>query len=98
MIRIMYRWTVKAGGEDEFIRYWEEGTRRIQANCAGALGSLLIRDQKDPARFFGFARWESREAYFAALPVMQKLGLPGPMPETYEFFDELRDMPPATKH
>ena len=29
MIRIIYRWTIKAGEEEEFIRNWKEGTLRF---------------------------------------------------------------------
>lgn len=93
MFRIKYLWTVAPGDEDKFVRDWQDGTRRIQANCAGAFGSFLIRDQNQSTHFYGIARWESNEAYFAALSVMRTLNLPR-MPESYEFFNELCDIPP----
>jgi heme-degrading monooxygenase HmoA len=92
MVRIMYRWTVKPGEEDQFIRDWREGTRRIQANCAGAHGSYLTRSMKEPQHFFGTARWESAEAWRAAQPVMMKLNLPGRIPETADFYEEIAEI------
>jgi hypothetical protein len=46
MIRIKYLWTIAPGDEEQFVRDWQESTRRIQANCAGAFGSFLIRDHE----------------------------------------------------
>ena len=92
MIRIMYRWTVKADEVEKFIGDWKEGTRKIQANCAGAHGSYLTRSMQNPEHFFGTARWESSEAWFAAQPVMMKLNLPGRIPETADFYEELADI------
>jgi len=92
MVRIMYRWTVNPGDEEQFIRDWKEGTRRIQENCAGAHGSYLTRGIKDPRQFFGTARWESAEAWFAAQPVMMRLNLPGRMPETAVFYEEIAEI------
>jgi hypothetical protein len=97
MIRVIYRWTVKPGDEDQFVRDWQAGTRKIQDNCAGAHGSFLIRDRKSPALFLGVARWESGRAWRAAQPVMMSLGLPGPMPESADFYDELADMMPTAE-
>lgn len=96
MIRVTYRWTVKPGDEDTFVEHWKEGTRRIQANCKGAMGSYLIRSRTNAEHFFGVARWESGGAWREAQAVMVTLNLPGPMPESAEFFTELADMPAAT--
>jgi hypothetical protein len=98
MIRVMYRWTVKPGDEEKFIADWKAGTGKIQANCAGAFGSFLIRSRSTPEHFFGVARWESGKAWTAAQPVMAGLNLPGPMPETAEFYDEIADIGPASSH
>lgn len=92
MVRIMYRWTVKAEDIEKFVEEWKEGTRRIQANCAGAMGSYLTRSIRNSEHFFGTARWESSDAWFAAQPVMMKLGLPGPMPESAEFYEEVAEI------
>ena len=94
MIRVMYRWTVAPGEEATFRGHWEEGTRRIQGNCAGALGSILLRSPTEPQHFFGFARWESRAMWDAAQPTIISLKLPGPLPESVRFFDELLEIDP----
>ena len=95
MIRIIYRWTVKRGTEERFVRDWKEGTHKIQANCAGAHGSYLTRSIKNPEQFFGTARWESKQAWTSAQPVMMKLNLPGPLPETADFYDEIDEIFPV---
>ncbi len=59
MIRVIFRWRVKPGDEEQFVHHWHAGTRKIQDNCAGAHGSCLIRDRKSSEHFFGVARWES---------------------------------------
>jgi hypothetical protein len=97
MIRVIYRWTVKPGEEEQFIRDWQAGTRKIQDNCAGAHGSFLIRDRKNPEHFFGVARWESDKAWRVAQPVMATLNLPGPTAETADFFDEHAEMLPTAE-
>jgi len=66
MIRVMYRWTIKLGREDEFIRNWEAGTRRIRETFAGSFGSMMLRSAKNREHFYGVRRWESRAARDAA--------------------------------
>ena len=95
MVRIIYRWTVKPGDEEQFIRHWKEGTHKIQANCAGAHGSYLTRSMKNAQHFFGTARWESADAWTSAQDVMRKLNLPGPLPETADFYEEIAEITPA---
>jgi heme-degrading monooxygenase HmoA len=92
MIRIIYRWTIKAGEEEEFIRNWKEGTYKIQSHCAGAMGSYLTRSMKNPEHFLGTARWESVEAWTAAQTLMMKLDLPGRIPETADFFEQIDEI------
>ena len=94
MIRVMYRWTVREGDEREFIRIWEEGTLKIQANCEGAMGSILLRSSENPQVFFGMARWPSKEIWEAAQRTMPLLNVLGPKPESEDFFDELVDIIP----
>jgi hypothetical protein len=94
MIRIIYRWTVKSGDEEQFIRDWKVGTEKIQNHCVGAFGSYLTRSMKNPEHFFGTARWESVEAWTLAQATMMKLNLPGHMPETADFYDEVADIMP----
>ena len=93
MIRVMYRWTLKPGDQEQFVEHWKQGTHQIQSHCEGAYGSFLIHDGEDPVHYFGVARWESRDAWHAAQPIIMGLKLPGPIPEATEFFDELADMP-----
>ncbi len=92
MIRVMYRWTVKEGDEAVFRRNWEDGTRKIKANCKGAFGSTLMRSSSEPRHFFGIARWEGRAEWDAAQATITGLGLAGPMPESVRFFEELSDL------
>jgi hypothetical protein len=97
MVRIIYRWTVKSGQEVQFISDWKEGTEKIQANCAGAFGSYLTRSMKDREYFFGTARWASADAWIAAQPVMRSLDLPGRLPETADFYEEIAEVTPETQ-
>jgi heme-degrading monooxygenase HmoA len=94
MIRVMYRWTVKKEDVEEFVRTWEEGTLKIQTQCAGAMGSILLRSSDNSGHFFGMARWPSKEIWEAAQRTMQFLNLQGPKPESECFFDELVDIIP----
>ena len=55
MIRVMYRWTVKKEDIEEFVRTWEEGTLKIQTQCKGAMGSILLHSSENPEHFFGMA-------------------------------------------
>jgi hypothetical protein len=97
MIRVMYRWTIKLGREDEFIRNWEAGTRRIRETFAGSFGSMMLRSAKNREHFYGVGRWESREAWDAAQPAIIAMKLPGPIPESMRFFEELDDLTLAVK-
>ena len=97
MIRIIYRWTVAEGDEEQFIRDWQRGTHLIQDHCAGAHGSILVRERKDRRIFHGIARWESGKAWLAAQPVMAGLKLPGRIPESADFYDELAVIDPINE-
>jgi hypothetical protein len=94
MIRVMYRWTVKKEDHEEFVCTWEKGTLKIQTNCTGALGSILLHSSQNPEHFFGMARWPSKEIWEAAQRIMPLLGLEGSRPESEYFFDELVDIIP----
>jgi len=95
MIRVMYRWTVKKEDVEEFVRTWEAGTLKIQTQCPGAMGSILLRSSENPEHFFGMARWTSKEIWGAAQRTMTFLDLQGPKPESECFFDELVDIIPG---
>jgi heme-degrading monooxygenase HmoA len=94
MIRVMYRWTVKNEDIEEFVRTWEKGTLKIQTQCTGAMGSILLHSSENPEHFFGMARWPSKEIWEAAQRTMSFLQLQGPKPESESFFDELVDIIP----
>ncbi len=66
MIRVIYRWRVKPGGEEDFRRAWEKGTRVILETVDGAHGSLLLRREDAPSEFVGVARWDSLAAWRSA--------------------------------
>src|SRR5438046_10115912 len=65
MLRVIYRWRVKAGEEDVFIRAWMQGTAAIRAQVKGAGGSLLMRSRHDPSEFMALACWPSCEDWQA---------------------------------
>jgi len=69
MIRVIYRWTVAPEAAADFRAWWHEGTLAIRRDRAGALGSVLLRSEDDPATFTAVARWRSKtdlEAFWAA--------------------------------
>src|SRR5262245_51164292 len=65
MLRVIYRWRVKAGEEDVFIRAWTQGTVAIRTLVKGAGGSLLMRSRCDPSEFMALACWTSYEDWQA---------------------------------
>jgi len=65
MVRVIYRWRVKAEEEDVFIRAWTQGTVAIRAQVKGAGGSLLMRSRRDPLEFMALACWTSCEDWQA---------------------------------
>src|SRR5215510_8352227 len=79
MLRVIYRWRVKAGEEDIFIRAWTQGTAAIRAQVTGAGGSLLMRSRRDPSEFMALACWTSYEDWQA---FAEHVGTP-PAPEAF---------------
>jgi hypothetical protein len=65
MIRAIYRWRVKPGEEEKFIRAWTQGTGAIRAQVKGAGGSLLMRRRHDLSEFMALAYWNSIEDWQA---------------------------------
>ena len=61
MIQVIYRWKVKEGQENRFVRAWTQGTRTIRSTFHGAYGSVLLRSHRDASEFVGVATWESLE-------------------------------------
>jgi heme-degrading monooxygenase HmoA len=65
MVRVIYRWRVKAGKEEKFIQAWTQGTMAIRAKVVGAGGSLLMRSHHDRSEFMALACWNSLEDWQA---------------------------------
>jgi heme-degrading monooxygenase HmoA len=65
-VRAIYRWRVRPGRDDEFVRTWVRVTEWIRANVKGARGSLLLRSRDNPDEYVALARWDSFEAWRAA--------------------------------
>src|ERR1043166_3782448 len=65
MIRVIYRWRVKAGEEAKFIQAWTQGTAAIRAKVIGAGGSLLMRSRHERSEFMALACWHSMEDWQA---------------------------------
>jgi hypothetical protein len=57
-LTVLYRWRVRAGAEETFVRGWELVTRAIHRSC-GSHGSRLHRAQEGP--WLAYARWPDRE-------------------------------------
>jgi len=98
MIRVIYRWKIKSGQEDSFVKAWARTTQAIRVKMKGARGSVLLRSRLDPGEFVAVARWEGFEDWQAF-----RLGNP-PDPEasramslagnllSIEIFDEIQDL------
>lgn len=61
MIRVIYRWTVDATEQDEFVDAWSAATQRIRDEQPGAMGSTLLRPSDTENSFVAVARWRRRE-------------------------------------
>lgn len=94
MIRIMFRWDVTPGKEARFVQLWEEGSRRVQVECRGSLGSILLRSSTNPQFFYAIAEWESRQAWDDNQEKLMSLNLRGPIPQIVDLFDELSVVDP----
>jgi heme-degrading monooxygenase HmoA len=66
MIRVIYRWRVKPGGEELFRQAWKRGTSAIMRTAPGSHGSVLMQSRDSPSEFAGMAKWDSIEAWRAA--------------------------------
>ncbi|MGH7916939.1 MAG: antibiotic biosynthesis monooxygenase family protein [Candidatus Binataceae bacterium] len=66
MIRVIYRWHVKSGGEQTFREAWEKGTAAIMRTVKGSHGSLLMQCTETPSEFAGMAKWDSIEVWRSA--------------------------------
>ncbi|HQU85863.1 MAG TPA: hypothetical protein PKY59_22185 [Pyrinomonadaceae bacterium] len=71
MVIFLYRWRIKNGFEDQFIKAWAEVTEFILKNY-DSLGSRLHRGEN--GIFYGYAQWKSveqRENAFSQMPEME---------------------------
>jgi heme-degrading monooxygenase HmoA len=51
MIRAIYRWQVKTGYEDVFVKAWVQGTKAIRDMVKGARGGVLLQSRTNPSAF-----------------------------------------------
>lgn len=100
VIRVIYRWRVAQGREDDFEAAWRSVTTELKEKMPGARGSVLCRahDEVDGTTVYvGIARWDS-EGHWAARSGRNDLD-PAPrrtMAEVaemveFELLDELHD-------
>jgi heme-degrading monooxygenase HmoA len=85
-MRALYRWRVKPGREDDFIRTWSNVTKAIRANVKGARGSLLMRSRSDPHQFVALARWDSLDDWSAARAAAERSPAADPQAGNYDSF------------
>src|SRR5690606_12604120 len=62
---VVYRWKLRAGGEERFAAAWGAVTAILRERC-GALGSRLHR--ADDGTHVAYAQWPSRDAWKSADP------------------------------
>jgi heme-degrading monooxygenase HmoA len=103
VIRVIYRFLVKQGQEQSFIKAWERETRGVRATIKGSKGGMLLRDSRDQHVFIAIMRWESQ----ALLKAYWDLDLPESEPAkamsaaltgavTKQIVDELADLTSIT--
>jgi heme-degrading monooxygenase HmoA len=84
MIRVIYRWRVRAENKDAFIAAWTAITQEIHTTTKGARGSFCIVGLDDPTEIVTVARWDAldqwrefvKTAKSAAMAEMHRLATP----------------------
>lgn len=65
MIRIVYRWKVKAENFPAFKEAWSVATNKIHETTPGALGSFMLRDADSETDILTVAKWDCVESWKA---------------------------------
>lgn len=65
MIRVIYRWKVEAGKEEQFRAAWKKATTTIRDQNPAARGSFFLQNHQDPTELLTVARWDSFEDWQA---------------------------------
>src|SRR5262249_9210113 len=63
VVRVVYRWRVRAGCEQEFVSAWADQTRLLRDSVEGARGSMLLRAADEADVYVGIARWTDAQAW-----------------------------------
>ena len=82
MVRVIYRWQVKAENFEEFKKIWSVTTNHIHASVAGAQGSFMIRSFENETDVLTVAKWDSMDSWQSfwgnenpeSMEAMRKLG------------------------
>lgn len=95
MYCLIYRFKVRKGQDDRFIRSWAEVTEAYCDSC-GALGSRLHVSGKE---YIAYAQWPSREARETAqLPLPVRNGALAEMRDSCDSIDTLFELTPKADH
>jgi heme-degrading monooxygenase HmoA len=96
-MRAIYRWRVRPGREEEFVRTWTALTKRIRAGVPGARGSMLLQSAERPDEFVAVARWETIEQWRAFRDASAATPAPNPQAANADLisaepFEEVADL------
>ena len=96
MYCVIYRFDVRHGREDQFVRAWSEVTQAFIDHCE-ALGSRLHR--AGDHQFVAYAQWPSRSVREEAeLPPAVTEGAHAEMRECCERIETVFELTPVTDH